>query len=261
MSKPIILITNDDGIDAPGIAALENAFRNEDRFDVITIAPDRQRSASGHAMNMFNPLRLTGSEGSRHALDGTPADCVKVGYLHFCPEVALVVSGINKGPNMGVDIFYSGTVAAAREAAINGIPGIAVSMNNWMGGGDYIAAARIAVLYADWVLRHGLPQGVFLNINGPDCPVGEMRGVQVTQMGKRVYNESMVVRQNPYGQTYFWLGCGDLSFESVPGSDLDAVDDGFVSVSTLGLDCGAATREHTASLESIGLQFMQNGVL
>jgi len=263
MDKPVILITNDDGINAPGIAALEHAFRQEACWDVLVIAPDRQRSASGHAMNMFNPLRLTFSEGTRHALDGTPADCVKVGYHHFCPNVALVVSGINSGPNMSVDTFYSGTVAAAREGAINGIPGIAVSMNNWMGGGDYIAAARMAVLYAQWVLKNGLPKGVYLNINIPDCPGGAIQGVRVTHLGKRVYNEKMEVRKNPYGQTYFWLGCGDLGYESVPGSDLDAVHDGYISVTALGLDCmeWKFSRENSAAWESIGLQSTVDGVL
>lgn len=263
MDKPVILLTNDDGIDAPGIAALENAFRSESDWEVIVVAPDGQRSASGHAMNMFNPLRLTRTEADRHAIDGTPADCVKVGYHHFCPEVALVVSGINSGPNMSVDTFYSGTVAAAREAAINGIPGIAVSMNNWMGGGDYRAAARIAALYARWVLQHGLKKGVYLNINVPDCPVGEMGGVRVTTLGKRVYNETMEVRKNPYGQTYFWLGCGDLGYDPVPGSDLDAVAEGYISVTPLGLDCAVTgcSAEQVAEWEKLGLQSLPDGVL
>ena len=263
MAKPVILITNDDGIDAPGIAALEHAFRSVPDWDIIVVAPDGQRSASGHAMNMFNPLRLTRSEENRHAIDGTPADCVKVGYHHFCPEVALVVSGINSGPNMAVDTFYSGTVAAAREAAINGIPGIAVSMNNWMGGGDYTAAARIALLYGQWVLKNGLKEGVYLNINVPDCPVREMKGVRVTGLGKRVYNETMEARQNPYGQTYFWLGCGDLGYEPVPGSDLDAVAEGYISVTPMGLDCAVSgcCERYASEWEKLGLQSLPDSVL
>jgi len=263
MGKPVILISNDDGIDAPGIAALEHAFRTEMTWEVIVIAPDRQRSAIGHAMNMLNPVRLVRSEDSRYAIDGTPADCVKVGYHHFCPEVALVVSGINNGPNMSVDTFYSGTVAAAREGAINGIPGLAVSMNNWTGGGDYVAAAHIAVLYARWVLDNGLHKGTFLNINVPDCPVGDMKGARVTRLGKRVYNERVEVRKNPYGQTYFWLGCGNLDYESDPGSDLDAVAEGYISVTALGLDCQdrRSSEENNQVWESMGLQSLPDGVL
>lgn len=237
MTAPVILITNDDGIDAPGIAALERAFHAAGRYRVVTVAPDGQRSAVGHSMNMFNPVRMTRSLGDRHALDGTPADCVKVALRHLCPEVALVVSGINNGPNMGVDTYYSGTVAAAREGAINGIPGIAISMNNWLGGGDYEAAARVALHFAEWVLRHDLPAGVFLNINVPDCPGAEMQGVEATRLGKRFYNERLDMRKSPAGQTYYWLVCGDMGFHPDPGSDLDAVASGFISVSPLGLDC------------------------
>ncbi len=231
-----ILLVNDDGIDAPGLAELERVFGAQSDMRVSVIAPDRQRSANSHYVNLWSPLRLKEHGPARYAIDGTPADCVKLGHFFLESPVDLVVSGINSGQNMGVDVYYSGTVAAAREAVINGLQGMAVSLSSKDEGADYRYAARVALEQARMLLSHPLPAGTLLNVNVPDLPESEIRGIRVTRLGNRVYRDGLDRRLTPFGQTYFWLSCDGMSFTPCENGDLDAVHAGYVAVTPLALD-------------------------
>lgn len=231
-----ILLVNDDGIEAPGLAELERAFRAQPEMRVSVIAPDRQRSANSHYINLWSPLRLKEYGPERYAIDGTPADCVKLGCSFFDSPLDLVVSGINSGQNMGVDVYYSGTVAAAREAIINGVPGMAVSLSSKDEGADYRYAARLALEQARMLLTDPLPAGTLLNINVPDLPEDRVAGIRVTRLGNRVYRDGLDRRLTPFGQTYFWLSCDEMSFTPCDNGDIDAVEAGYVSLTPLTLD-------------------------
>ncbi|HOG64365.1 MAG TPA: 5'/3'-nucleotidase SurE [Spirochaetota bacterium] len=231
-----ILLVNDDGINAPGLAELERVFKTQPDFAVSVIAPDRQRSANSHFVNLWSPLRLSEHGPARYAIDGTPADCVKLGHFFLETPVDLVVSGINSGQNMGVDVYYSGTVAAAREAIINGLQGMAVSLSSKDEAADYRFAAKVALEQARVLLERPLPAGTLLNVNVPDLPETGIRGVKVTRLGKRVYRDGLDRRMTPFGQTYFWLSCDGMSFTPCEDGDLDAVHAGYVSLTPVLLD-------------------------
>jgi 5'-nucleotidase len=230
-----ILVTNDDGIHAPGIRVLAQTLAQYG--EVAVVAPDRERSAVGHALTLHHPLRAERLKENWFAVDGTPTDCVNLGIhslLDFQPEV--VVSGINRGANLGDDITYSGTVSAALEATLMGIPAIAVSLATKDEGQNYAAAALFAGKLVSLVKAHGLPQDTFLNVNVPDLPAAELKSPLLTTQGRRRYEGTIVDKVDPRGRSYYWIGTADLKFHEIAGSDYVAVADGHISVTPLHLD-------------------------
>jgi 5'-nucleotidase len=232
---PLIVVSNDDGIRSPGIRALAGAMQAIGQ--VVVVAPDRERSAAGHSLTLSHPLRTEEIAPGWHSVDGTPTDCVNLAINGILRrrKVALVVSGINKGANMGDDITYSGTVAAALEGTLLGIPSVAFSLATW-DRFDFGPAAAFAETVARNVLDHGLPKDTLLNVNVPPISLNEFAGVRVTRLGKRIYGDAIVRKRDPRGRHYYWIGGDVLAHEGVPGSDLEAVEEGFVSVTPLHLD-------------------------
>jgi 5'-nucleotidase len=226
---PILLVTNDDGIHAAGLAALATAL--DELGDVYVLAPEREQSACGHALTLHRPLRVEQIGERRFAVNGTPSDCVNLGVLGFLPErPVLVASGINHGPNLGDDVTYSGTVSAAMEATLLGVPGIAISQ---VPGGSFEDAGRVARLIAMRVLVSGLPDKTLLNVNVPPEPP---QGIQVTRLGHRVYDGKIVEQTDPRGRTHYWIGGGPPLWSELDGTDMGAIHDGFVAVTPVHLD-------------------------
>ena len=255
LSTDLVLLSNDDGYSSPGLAALESAFARHAR--TVVVAPETEQSATSHSLSLHRPLRMRSVREGVFAIDGTPADCVYVA-LHATPldvhgptgEVdpkrvlipklpRIVVSGINLGLNLGQDVFYSGTVAAAREGALRGVPSMAVSMG-MSSGARFEPAAEVAARLALRLLAATRPAGLapLLNVNFPAGRTS-YEGVRATRLGRRNYDETVVLRHDPRGHEYFWIGGPNAYHERVEGSDTDAVDDGFVSVSPLVLDATA----------------------
>ncbi|MFM7204390.1 MAG: 5'/3'-nucleotidase SurE [Myxococcota bacterium] len=231
---PRILISNDDGIHAPGIQALTAAL--EPHFEVWVVAPDREQSAKSHAITLDRPLRLTQVAERRFAVDGTPADSVYLAMTHLLrDQIDLVVSGINHGANLGDDIAYSGTVSAAMEAAFMGVPAVAFSLAG-RSPLHFEVAAKLAHELVQQVLARGLPKRGLLNVNIPNLPRAQIKGVRATRMGHRRYNYAVHEKLDPRGKPYYWIGGDEIDFEANPGSDCDAVRDGYVSVCPLFTD-------------------------
>jgi len=230
-----IMVTNDDGIHAPGINALAAAL--QELGEVTVVAPDRERSAAGHSLTLHSPLRVFELRPGYYAVDGTPTDCVNMGIhslLRTKPD--LVVSGINHGPNLGDDITYSGTVAAAMEANLMGIPAIAVSLSTFERHGHFDDAAQVALRVARQVLATGLPADTFLNVNIPDCPESEMGEPLVTRQGTRSFIGTIIDKTDPRGRKYFWIGSEEPAFNDDPGTDFHALNRRHVSITPLHLD-------------------------
>jgi 5'-nucleotidase len=237
-----ILVTNDDGIAAPGLLALAQEMRHAGRVSVL--APDRNWSASGHVKTMHRPLRVREimlSVGTpAFTSDGAPSDCVAVALLGYLGEkVDLVVSGINPNANIGHDVTYSGTVTAAMEAVIGGVAGIAVSLHspeNHLGELDYGPAARVARAIVERLTLNGLDAQTLLNVNVPYLADSEIKGIMVTRQGLRVYRDRLDKRTDPRGRPYYWIG-GDAP-TAVPdeGTDFGALAQGYVSITPLDLD-------------------------
>ncbi len=240
-----ILVTNDDGVNAPGLLALATAMHALGRVTVL--APDRNWSASGHVKTLDRPLRIKDAilaDGSRaFASDGAPSDCVALALLGFIEDpIDLVISGINSGPNLGHDMTYSGTVTAAMEAAIAGVKAVAVSLDTpplVEGALDYRHAAAVAQVVVRNVLRNGLPEGVLLSVNVPYLPLDQIKGYQVTRQGLRIYRDQLVRRADPRGRPYFWIGGEAPSGVPDPGTDIGALHEGFVSITPVQLDLTA----------------------
>jgi 5'-nucleotidase len=230
-----ILVTNDDGYRSPGIHALAGALGK--LGEVTIVAPTTEASAIGHALTLRRPLRLETIAARVFAVDGTPTDCVNVAIAHvFSGLPGLVVSGINKGWNLGDDVTYSGTVAGALEGALLGIPSIGVSLRQTRGDYDFQFAARAAAVMAEAILRQPLPPRTFLNIN---VPKGEPKGYRVTVQAKRNHVTSVAERHDPKGNPYYWIEEGQNDWEPHDRSDYQAVRDGFVSVTPLHPDLTA----------------------
>jgi 5'-nucleotidase len=237
-----ILVTNDDGVNAPGLLALVKEMRTLGRVSVL--APDHNWSASGHVKTMHRPLRVKETslaDGSTAwASDGAPSDCVALGLLGFIPEkIDLVVSGINPNANIGHDVTYSGTVTAAMEAYIGGVAGMSFSLHapeEIQGQLDYAPAARVANQIISKLSKDGSILPVLLNVNIPYLPVEEMKGISVTRQGLRVYRDRLDRRVDPRGRPYYWIG-GDAP-TGIPdeGTDFGALEQGYVSVTPLHLD-------------------------
>ena len=226
----VLLVTNDDGVHAPGLAALAEALA--DLGEVWVIAPEREQSACGHALTMHLPLRPHRLGERRYSLNGTPSDCVNLGVLGFLSErPALIASGINHGSNLGDDVTYSGTVSAAMEGTLLGVPSIAVSLMD--GVDDFAAAARVARLVVMRTLVEGLPPKTLLNVN---VPPGQPRGLRFTRLGHRVYSDKIVEHVDPRGRTHYWIGTGEPTWEALEGTDMAAIHDRFVAVTPLHLD-------------------------
>ncbi len=229
----LILATNDDGIHSPGLTTLAASLRGLGR--VVVVAPDRERSAVGHALTLHSPLRAEELEPDVFAVDGTPTDCVNLG-IHglFSERPALVVAGINRGGNLGDDITYSGTVSAAMEATLMGVPAFAISLaGNRFLADDFSDAARLARNLAQKILTGNLPTDTFLNVN---VPAGRPAGVSLTRQGKRRYSDLVVEKLDPRGRKYYWIGAGELGFHDLPGTDFHAIHHRQVSITPLHLD-------------------------
>jgi len=230
-----ILVTNDDGYRSEGIHALARALR--DVGDVTIVAPTTEASAIGHALTLRHVLRLDRIDDRVFSVDGTPTDCVNVAVTHVFKGLPdLVVSGINKGWNLGDDVTYSGTVAGALEGALLGMPAIAVSLRQTRGDYDFSYAARAAAVFAEAMLRRPLPPRTFLNIN---VPKGQPRGYRVTVQAKRNHVTSVSERHDPKGRPYYWIEEGQNEWEAHERSDYHAVRDGYVSVTPLQPDLTA----------------------
>lgn len=229
----LILVTNDDGVHSPGIVVLAEALAPLGR--VVVVAPDRERSAAGHSLTLHHPLRAEEIRPGVFAVDGTPTDCVNLGthgLLEARPD--LVVSGINRGANLGDDITYSGTVAAAFEATLMGVPAFAISLGgNSFCADDFRPGAAFAAQLSLEIVSRGLPPDTFLNVN---LPAQFPAGIRLTRQGKRRYGDLVVEKIDPRGKKYYWIGVGELGFEEAEGTDFAAIQHGYISITPLHLD-------------------------
>ena len=233
--RPNILCTNDDGIHAPGLQFLIDAARRIGQVSVV--APDREQSATSHSLTVHRPLRVTRRDDDTHVIDGTPTDCVLIAVNSLLPtRPDFVFSGVNHGPNMGEDVLYSGTVAAAMEGTILGIPSVAVSFASRSAERLRGYEETITRLLQGLVERTDFPVETFFNINLPDIPAGELKGTRITTLGRRVYSDSLTRREDPSGREYFWIGGGVSSWSGRDDSDFRAVQAGYASVTPLHLD-------------------------
>lgn len=233
-----VLLTNDDGIYSKGIEALYMALSDE--HDVTVVAPETEQSAVGHAITWLDILRVetVNRNGSffGYALKGTPADCVKIAVAELMkPPPEIVVSGINMGANVGVNVIYSGTVSAATEAAVLGIPSIAVSIDSFKPV-DFSAATRFVARLVQMVAKNGLPEGVSLNVNVPNVPPEAIRGVKVTHQGRKKHLERYDRRTDPRGHTYYWLCNSTFTRDMDPRADSVAIEENYISVTPIQYD-------------------------
>ena len=233
-----ILISNDDGISSPGLNAL--AIELKKLGDVTIVAPITEQSAVGHAITMKYPLRITdfykNGDFFGYAVDGTPADCIKIGIrniMHEPPDI--VVSGINLGSNTAINIIYSGTVSAAREAAIMDVPSIAVSVTSHEAK-DFSFAAKFSSRLAQMVAKNKMPAGTLLNVNIPDLPEDQIAGVLLTQQGKSKWDDVYEERKDPYGQKYYWLTGNLVQHDTTLETDQFAIRKNYVSVTPIHFD-------------------------
>lgn len=234
MTRPLILATNDDGIDAQGLRSLVSAL--EPLGEVVVFAPDRQQSAVGHGVSLHKPLRVNRLRDGWFMVDGTPTDCVMLAVRKLLGRRPnLVVSGVNTGANLGDDVTYSGTVAGAFEGMLLRVPAIAVSDIAYRP--EHLdTAAHFAAKLGAHVLEHGLPEYTMLNVNVPDVPYEELQGVAVTRMGRRNYQDEIIERRDPRGQIYYWIGGPDPSHYPEEGTDFEAIEKRMVSVTPLQRD-------------------------
>jgi len=253
-----ILLTNDDGVTHPGLAALAQVFQQE--HQVTILAPDHNWSASGHVKTLHRPLRIwdTRLADGTPALttDGAPSDCVSLAVLGIVKDpIDLVVSGINPLANLGHDVTYSGTVTAAMEATISGIPAIAISLDvpeGMSGEADYSPTVEVALRLLNILPLNDIPKGVFLNINVPYMKVEEMKGIRITGQGQSIYREELIRRRDPRGQEYCWIGGDSPTGHLDPGTDFHALAKGYVSITPLQLDLTA--HSHIQTLEEWSLE-------
>ena len=232
-----VLLSNDDGIQSPGLHALVKALRGW--AEIWVVAPDREQSAVGHAITLSDPIRLFPweIEGADHtwAISGFPADCVKLALTELMPERPdLVISGVNRGENTGISVIYSGTVSAATEGTINDIPSLAVSLASFTSK-RFDDAAKIARQIAELMLMRKLPPDTFLNVNVPDLPMNDLRGVKVVRQGRARFQETFLKRSDPRGRTYFWMDGDKVPLEETE-TDGALLHEGYVTVTPIRLD-------------------------
>ncbi len=229
-----ILLSNDDGYEAPGIRAL--AARLREVAEVTVVAPDRDRSGASNSLTLDWPIRARKMPDGVIRVDGTPTDCVHLAITGLLPqEPDMVVSGINAGANMGDDVLYSGTVAAAMEGRFLGLPAIAVSLVG-SEAAHYDTAAEIVLRLVDNLRRHPLPQDTILNVNVPDLPLDRIQGIQATRLGHRHKSEPVIRETDPRGRPIYWVGPAGAEQDAGPGTDFHAVRNGYVSVTPLQVD-------------------------
>jgi 5'-nucleotidase len=240
-----ILLSNDDGYFAPGLAALAEALHG--LGEIVVVAPEQNRSGASNSLTLDRPLLLKKAASGFYFVNGTPTDCVHLavtGMLEKLPDI--IVSGINLGANMGDDTIYSGTVAAATEGYLLGIPSIAISMTSFEGN-NFASAGRVARELVERFIRNPIREPVLLNVNVPDIPHGELKGMEVTRLGRRHKAEPVVKMISPRKETVYWVGAAGAAADAGPGTDFNAVERGFVSITPLQIDL-----THTAQLSSIG---------
>jgi 5'-nucleotidase len=232
MTRPRILVTNDDGVFSEGIERLAGSLA--DVGDVFTVAPDQERSAAGHSLTLHHPLRAKQIGSQRWSVDGTPTDCVNWGVLHLLKDdrPKLLFSGINLGLNLGDDVTYSGTVSAAFEGTLIGIPSVAISQEIETGF-TFDAASRFAAELARDLLGTPLPPGTLINVN---VPAGAVKGVRVVRQGRRRYGEAVIEKKDPRGRPYYWIGATPPQGDLEHGTDLSAVAEKYISLTPLHLD-------------------------
>ncbi len=234
---PIILVTNDDGINSQGVIALTRALKS--LGEVYVVAPDREQSAVGHALTIHRPLKYQKTGNRAYSINGTPTDCVIIGVNKLLPaRPDLLVSGINNGENLGDDITYSGTVAAAIEGTLLNIPSIAISLVEGFQSHSISLKLKNAAIFAQklagMVLKKGLPSDTLLNVNVPDT--NKIKGVKFTIQGKRVYDNSIQEMLDPKGRKHYWIGGGAPLWELGEDADFNAIQEGFVSITPVCLD-------------------------
>jgi 5'-nucleotidase len=241
--RPILLLTNDDGVHARGLRTLREALGQLGR--VVVVAPTTEQSATSHAITIDRPLRHTEHASDLHSIDGTPADCIYLALFEqrFLPRRPdLVVSGINHGSNLGTSVFYSGTVAGAREGALRGIPSIAFS-HDGEGDAEWLASFVCAMVGRMLSVGDAPSHVPLLNVNLPrEAP----KGVRVTHVGRHIYEERVIPRVDPGGREYFWIGGKVIDYGVTEGSDKKAVDDGYVSITALALEATARAHDGIA---------------
>lgn len=234
MSTPLILVTNDDGVYAPGIRLLHEAV--SPLGEAVIVAPERDNSAVSHSITMNRPLKVVQIQANIHTVDGTPTDCVTIAInkiLDRKPD--LIVSGINPGANLGDDISYSGTVSAAIEGTMYDIPSLAFSLGG-QGHFDFEVASAVAWKLASMALNMHLPPRSLLNINIPPLPAGEIKGIRFTRQGRRLYRDAIQETFDPWGRKHFWIGGGTVHWSGGEDTDEQAVRNGYISVTPIQLD-------------------------
>jgi 5'-nucleotidase len=244
--KTLVLVTNDDGVEARGIKALARAAKK--LGSVVVVAPGMEQSATSHSLTLHRPLRVHKEGPLRYSVDGTPTDAVMLaihGLLPRKPDILL--SGVNRGPNLGDDVTYSGTVAAAIEGTLLGVPSIAVSFSSWERAKSYDPAAEFAVRLSRETLKRGLPKGVLLNVNvPPETTKGDAK-YSITRLGKREYLDVIIEKTDPRGRPYYWIGGHEALSDDSPGTDYAAVSRGIVSITPLNVDL-----THRATMKKLG---------
>jgi 5'-nucleotidase len=243
-----LLCTNDDGFLALGLDCLVRAA--ERIGDVTVVAPDREQSATSHSLTVHHPLRVKVRGDRRYQIDGTPTDCVMLALQALMPEPPdFVLSGINHGQNMGEDVLYSGTVAAAMEGIALGVRSIALSFASGDHGSNSTLVGEQVELVT-WLLRHilslTLPPGTLLNVNLPPQPPDQVKGVRLTRLGRRVFNDSLTRMKDPWGKEVYWIGGGTIAWSGEKDCDYQAIEDGFISVTPLNLDLTHVSMLQTA---------------
>lgn len=234
MPVPLILLTNDDGVSSPYLAALAEAL--DPVGEVYVYAPDRNQSGVGHGISLHRPLRVRDVKEHWYSVDGTPTDCVMLAVRDLLPRPpAIVISGINDGPNMGDDVTYSGTVAGAFEGMLLGKPSVAISCASKTPR-HISTSANFALRLAEVILREGLPSDTVLNVNVPDLPEAAIEGVEVTRMGRRTYEDEIIRREDPRGAAYYWIGGDEPGHVRAPGTDFEALDRNRISITPLHRD-------------------------
>jgi len=239
-----ILLSNDDGYFAPGLAALAEALAG--LGEIVVVAPEQNRSGASNSLTLDRPLFLKQAANGFHFVNGTPTDCVHLavtGMLDKLPDI--IVSGINLGANMGDDTIYSGTVAAATEGFLLGIPSIAISLTSFEGN-NFDSAGLVAKELVERFIRNPINEPLLLNVNVPDRPHAELQGMEVTRLGRRHKAEPVVKMISPRTETVYWVGAAGAAADSGPGTDFNAVDRGFVSITPLQIDL-----THTAQLNAV----------
>lgn len=239
-----ILLSNDDGYFAPGLEALAAALAG--LGEIVVVAPEQNCSGASNSLTLSRPLLLRKASSGFHFVNGTPTDCVHLavtGMLDQLPDI--IVSGINHGANMGDDTIYSGTVAAATEGYLLGIPSIAISLTSFEGN-NFPTAGRIARELVERFIRNPIKEPVLLNVNVPDIPYADLKGMEITRLGRRHKAEPVVKMISPRNETVYWIGAAGAAADSGPGTDFNAVERGFASITPLQIDL-----THVAQLPSI----------